>query len=104
QCSMHPQVKSDKPGKCTICGMELSPIYEGQTEITEDLVTLSPSIIQVVNVQTAPIRKAALRRTIRVAGTIDDDDRKHRVLSAYIDGRIEELFVNFTGAEVTRGE
>ena len=22
-CSMHPQVRSDKPGKCPICGMEL---------------------------------------------------------------------------------
>ena len=22
-CSMHPQVKSDKPGKCPKCGMEL---------------------------------------------------------------------------------
>jgi membrane fusion protein, copper/silver efflux system len=27
QCSMHPEVKSDKPGKCPICGMDLNPIY-----------------------------------------------------------------------------
>jgi membrane fusion protein, copper/silver efflux system len=27
QCSMHPDVKSDKPGKCPICGMDLNPIY-----------------------------------------------------------------------------
>ncbi len=23
-CSMHPEVKSDKPGKCPKCGMELT--------------------------------------------------------------------------------
>ena len=23
QCAMHPWIKSDKPGKCTICGMKL---------------------------------------------------------------------------------
>ena len=29
QSPMHPWVKSDKPGKCTVCGMELVPVYEG---------------------------------------------------------------------------
>jgi rubrerythrin len=24
-CPMHPQVQSDKPGKCPICGMDLVP-------------------------------------------------------------------------------
>ncbi|MFN7140536.1 MAG: efflux RND transporter periplasmic adaptor subunit [Limisphaerales bacterium] len=104
QCSMHPQVKSDKPGKCTICGMDLSPIFEGQSELTEDVISLSPSTIQVINVQSVPVRKGVLQRTLRVAGVIDDDDRRHRVLSAYIDGRIEELFVNYPGAEVKQGE
>lgn len=27
-CAMHPQVKSDKPGDCPICGMRLIPVYE----------------------------------------------------------------------------
>ena len=26
-CSMHPSVKSDKPGSCPICGMVLTPVY-----------------------------------------------------------------------------
>jgi len=104
QCSMHPQVKSDQPGKCTICGMQLSPIFEGQTELNENLVTLTPSAITVVNVQTEEIKRQPLRRTLRVAGTIDDNDAEHRILSAYIDGRIDKLFVNFVGAEVKKGE
>ena len=29
QSPMHPWVKSDKPGQCTVCGMDLVPIYEG---------------------------------------------------------------------------
>ncbi len=28
-CSMHPQVRKDKPGRCPICGMELIPVEEG---------------------------------------------------------------------------
>jgi RND family efflux transporter MFP subunit len=30
QCSMHPQIKSDKPGKCPICGMDLVPVYAAE--------------------------------------------------------------------------
>ena len=26
QSAMHPWIKSDKPGRCTICGMELTPV------------------------------------------------------------------------------
>jgi membrane fusion protein, copper/silver efflux system len=26
-CPMHPQIKSDKPGSCSICGMALVPVY-----------------------------------------------------------------------------
>src|SRR5664279_2050980 len=25
-CSMHPQIRMDKPGKCPICGMDLIPL------------------------------------------------------------------------------
>jgi Cu(I)/Ag(I) efflux system membrane fusion protein len=39
-----------------------------------------------------------------VAGSIDDNDAQHRRLSAYVDGRIEKLFVNYLGAEVREGE
>ena len=28
QCSMHPQIVSDKPGTCPICGMKLTPVEE----------------------------------------------------------------------------
>ncbi len=30
RCPMHPQIKSDKPGKCPICGMTLVKKKEGQ--------------------------------------------------------------------------
>ena len=32
QDSMHPWIKSEQPGKCTICAMDLTPIYEGQRD------------------------------------------------------------------------
>ena len=106
QSSMHPWVKADKPGKCTVCGMDLVPIYEGQKsyELAAGTVSLGTNAIQAVHVQTAEVSKRPLIRTLRVAGTIDDNDAKHRRLSAYVEGRIEKLHVNFIGAEVKEGE
>jgi Cu(I)/Ag(I) efflux system membrane fusion protein len=108
QSPMHPWIKSDQPGNCTICGMKLVPVYEGDTPRDEHagahVVELRPASINVVHVATAPVVRQPLRRTIRVAGTIDDDDTRHRRLSAYVEGRVEALHVNFIGAEVTAGQ
>jgi hypothetical protein len=32
QSPMHPWIKSDKPGKCPICGMDLIPVYADQAQ------------------------------------------------------------------------
>src|SRR5687767_5449641 len=105
QSSMHPWIKSDKPGNCTICGMKLTPVYEGEQarEVEGNVVQLSTNSVTVLNVQTAEVVKRPLKRTIRAAGIIEDDDTRHRIISAYVAGRIDELHVNYVGAEVTKG-
>jgi Cu(I)/Ag(I) efflux system membrane fusion protein len=106
QCPMHPWIKSDHPGaKCTICGMQLVAAPAGQSAAAADpnLVTLTPASAAVSGVQTSPVRRAPLIRTLRVAGIVDDDDTRHRILAARTPGRIERLFVNYVGAEVAAG-
>ena len=107
QSPMHPWIKSDMPGNCTICGMKLVPVYEGQATAeaaASDLVTLSAQSINVLHVGSAPVVRAPLRRALHVAGRIDDDDSAHRRLSATVEGRIEKLFVPSVGTEVTEGQ
>jgi Cu(I)/Ag(I) efflux system membrane fusion protein len=87
--------------------MELTPVYEGDSGFDQmggDVVPLTQSMIQVLNVQTAEVKVQPLLKTLTVAGTIDDNATRHRVLSAYIPGRIEKLFVNYVGAEVKEGQ
>lgn len=109
QSAMHPWIKSDKPGKCTICGMDLTPVYEGEAGMDSAAgaatsVMLTPSQIHVMDVRTADAALRPLTKSLRVAGTMDDDERRHRIISAYVDGRIEKLFANHHGAEVIAGE
>src|SRR6185295_9922807 len=97
---------SDKPGKCTICGMNLVPVYEGDKGFgaASGMVTLNSNSISVLNVQTDEVKRRPLQRTLRVAGVIEDDDTRHRRLSAYVEGRIDKLGVNYLGAEVLAGQ
>jgi Cu(I)/Ag(I) efflux system membrane fusion protein len=105
QCSMHPWIKSDKPAKCTICGMDLAiASTAGNAADAPGVVSLAASTITVVGVKTEPVTKRPLERTLRVAGMVDDDDTRHRFLTAYVAGRVEKLHVNFVGAEVTAGQ
>ena len=108
QSAMHPWIKSDKPGRCTICGMELTPVYPGEQGFDASgggsTVALTQTQIQVLHVQTAEAKIQPLARTLKVAGIIDDDATRHRIISAYVDGRVEKLHLNFIGAEVTEGQ
>lgn len=106
QSSMHPWIKAPEPGKCTICGMDLVPVFEGDTPLdaSSDLITLSSNSVTVIHVDHAMVSRSTLTRSLRVTGRFDDNDARHRFISAYVAGRIERLNINFTGAEVIAGE
>jgi len=74
QSSMHPWIKSDKPGKCPICGMNLVPVYEGDsssnTNMPQGMVKLNAASISVINVQTDVVTSRPVRHTLHLAGEI----------------------------------
>lgn len=105
QSPMHPWVKSDKPGQCTVCGMDLVPVYEG--DATHDkpapgLVMLPQGSPNVVGVRTMEVKKMPLQRTLRISGMIGEDMSRHGVISAPVEGRIDGLSMNHAGQQVTR--
>jgi Cu(I)/Ag(I) efflux system membrane fusion protein len=104
QCPMHPWIKSGKPGKCTLCGMDLVAAQNAAAPAPEGVVALSPSIINAIGVETSTVSRQPLLRTVRVNGAIDDDDTRHRLLTAWAEGRVEKLHVNTVGAEVKAGQ
>jgi Cu(I)/Ag(I) efflux system membrane fusion protein len=106
QSPMHPWIKSDEPGNCTICGMDLVPVYEGEEGVETDskTVLLPESTIQVIQVGTAEVKRGTLQRTLRLAGVIDDDAGRHRMVAAFFDGRIEKPFIEQVGEEIRKGQ
>ena len=106
QDSMHPWVKSDRPGKCTICAMDLTPINEGNKGFTSDgkVLILSSNNVRVLNVQTEEVKRAALTHVLQVAGTLEGNESRKTYIASPTPGRIQSLAVEFAGVEVEKGQ
>ena len=106
-CSMHPQIKMEKPGNCPICGMELIPLEasdESSENIADDEIVMNEEAYQLANIQTTVIEKASANKEIRLLGRVKPDERRLYSQVSHIPGRIERLYVNFTGEKVFAGQ
>lgn len=106
-CSMHPQIRMDKPGKCPICGMDLIPLQQdagNETAISPDEIQMTEAAIKIADIQTMVTMKAYPDKEVYLLGKVKPDERNISELTARFGGRIEKLFVNFTGQNVKKEE
>ncbi|MDE5417618.1 efflux RND transporter periplasmic adaptor subunit [Labilibaculum sp. DW002] len=106
-CSMHPQIKQDKPGKCPICAMDLIPLTTTQSsgdDVDPNEIVMSESAAKLADIQTMMVQFGVPEKSVRLQGKIHADERNVSELTARFGGRIEKLFVNFTGQTVRKGE
>jgi Cu(I)/Ag(I) efflux system membrane fusion protein len=121
-CPMHPQIHEDKPGQCPICGSTLVKKEGARAPIRESApsqviaspepalpaglqeVSLSPEQQVLANVATARIAPKALSAVVTAAAQITYDEARLAEVTARVDGRIEQLFVDTTGASISRGQ
>lgn len=122
-CGMHPQVVSNKPGNCPICGMKLTPIHKGLGALSNanfahatnanigesksegaGVITIEPTISQNMGLRTGVVSRGPLRRTIRTVGVIDYDETALAEVSTKFRGWIEKLYVDATGKQMHKGE
>jgi len=104
QDSMHPWVKSDHPGTCPICAMDLTPIYEGGTESTNSsVVSLSKDAVTVLNLSTEPVRRRDVTKILRVSGVVEAQESRTAFVSAPAAARVDGLNVDHAGVAVNQG-
>lgn len=103
-CSMHPQIKSNEPGYCPICGMELIPLESDGGEIDPMAVSMSPVAMQLAQVEIMVVGNDLAQKSIRLNGKIQADERLLFTQSSHIPGRVEKLTVNFTGEFVSKNQ
>lgn len=105
-CSMHPQIRQPNPGKCPICAMDLIKVTsdpDGHTN-QPDILKLSPNALARADIQTSPVERKFVSRQIRLNGKVEYDETLKSFITARMPGRIEKMFVNYTGISVKKGD
>lgn len=103
QAPMNPSEIYDHPGKSAM-GMDLVPVYEGDSKSSAGSITIDPVTVQNMGVRIAPVERIDFSSKIRTIGNIDYDETKLYVVTTKISGWIEKLYVDYTGQEVKKGQ
>jgi len=100
-CSMHPSVRSDKPGSCPICSMGL--IHVKRKQGVEAGITIDAQRRQTIGVRTDSVTKKPLHINIRAVGKITFNESRLTDINLKIEGWIERLFANKSGQWIKKG-
>ncbi len=101
---MNPAITSPVPAKDDM-GMDYIPVYEGGgagDDSPAGTVIIDPVVAQNIGVRSALAVKKVLTHNIRTLGRLDYDERRITRLHPKVEGWIEKLFVDVTGAQVGR--
>ncbi|HEY4272208.1 MAG TPA: efflux RND transporter periplasmic adaptor subunit [Candidatus Udaeobacter sp.] len=106
QCSMHPNVISDRPGKCPICGMDLQPVKQIKEKGIPGRAAVQLTNVQqqLINIRVAPVERAEAARAMRAVGIITYDETKVADLNSKVKGWVQKLYVDKPGQPVKAGD
>jgi multidrug efflux pump subunit AcrA (membrane-fusion protein) len=101
---MDPSYVREAPGKSPM-GMDLVPECPGAANgAPEGAVVIDSATVQNIGVRTAAVERRDLSRNVRAVGRVAYDERRVVHVHTKVQGWIENLFVDFVGQEVKRGQ
>jgi len=101
-CSMHPSVKSDEPGTCPICSMDLIPV--SQEEVDTGVIFVDGERRQTIGIRTAAVTRQPVSVHVRAVGKVVYDETRLAEVSVKYKGWIGTLQADALGEPVDKGE
>jgi multidrug resistance efflux pump len=101
-CSMHPQIRKTEPGKCPICSMDLIPVAKTSGGLRS--LTVSPESRALMEVQTSPVERRYVTHTIPMVGKVGYNESNLGYITAWVSGRLDRLYADYSGMEVKKGD
>ena len=99
-CSMHPQVRLPEAGQCPICFMDLIPSSSGDEDLGPRTLAISENALALAEIMTAPVERRSVARKISMVGKIAFDETRVASITSWVAGRLDRLFVDYTGVTV----
>ncbi|MFC2088197.1 efflux RND transporter periplasmic adaptor subunit [Calditrichota bacterium] len=104
-CSMHPQIQLPGPGQCPICAMDLIQINSENSEsLGYRQIKLSETAQKLASIQVMPVERKFITTDIRMVGKIEFDESRIKYITSWFPGRIDRMFVDYTGMSVRKGD
>lgn len=103
-CPMMCTDPMSEPGKCPVCAMDLVKADSGSAGGGERSVAIDSYARRILGIRTATAESGEVYRTIRTVGEIDYDQQQVATIAAYVDGRLEELYAEYVGVKVAKGD
>jgi len=103
-CSMHPQIRLPKPGKCPICGMNLILAKETTDTRSPREFTTSEAAKALMDIETSLVQRKFVDVDVRMVGKVDYDETRLVNITAWVPGRLDRLYVDYTGVPVNKGD
>ncbi|WP_339736080.1 efflux RND transporter periplasmic adaptor subunit [uncultured Gimesia sp.] len=102
-CPMMCTPPQSEPGRCPVCAMELVPSTSGGNTDPRS-IQIDPATRRVANIHTAAVKSMPMTQTIRAVGELNYDEGTLKTLSAYVDGRLDRLYADYTGVVVKKDD
>jgi len=102
-CGMHPEIITNEPGYCPICGMKLTPKKDGSGS-AEGSIVIDPTTVQNMGLRTIRATNRSISRSILAFGKIQYSEPLIQTINVKIAGWVEKLYVDYEGAIIKKGQ
>ncbi|GIX05089.1 MAG: hypothetical protein KatS3mg114_0958 [Planctomycetaceae bacterium] len=103
-CPMMCTPPQAEPGRCPVCAMELVPATAGGGMSDGRSIRVDPATRRVANIHTVAVTAMPMTQTIRAIGELRYDEGTLKTIAAYVDGRLDRLYADYTGVVVKEGD
>ncbi len=103
-CSMHPNVQLPAKGQCPICFMDLIPLERTGGGLKPNQLSMSEDAVKLANIETVAISYGKAEMDIQLSGKVVYDESRIGNITAWVPGRVERMFVDYTGITVNKGD